>query len=451
MYVIVYIRFFVFDFLTTKFTSAFNSITGKKKINRSSIEDIIAQIEDALLQADVPYEVVKSFVATIADEVVGQKIIGSLKPAEQFMKLVHDKMIEFMGGAQQQELAIKSGNTVIVMGLQGSGKTTTCAKLIRQLEKNEKIKKVLLASVDFYRPAAIDQLEVLAQKLNNTTFYRAQNSCVVSAVQEIKQKFSRGNYDLLVIDTAGRLHIDESMLQELKLVVQTLQPQHKLLVIDSMTGQESLTVARSFNDQVGFDYAILTKTDSDSRGGSAFAFNFALQKSIAFIGLGEKLDDLQKFHVDRFVKRILGQGDLLSLAEKADKYVDEQEQKASFDRLISGTFTLEDFSEQMSMMNSMGSLSSLMKYMPGMGNMKLSDNDLERGEHELKNFRAIISSMTKKERLLPLILCGSRKKRISCGAGVKVQEVNLLLSRFKEMQKFATFFKKGGPFSGLFG
>lgn len=438
----------MFNFLTTKLTTAFNAITGKNKIDRVALQDIIAQIEDALLQADVPYEVTKSFIATIADQAVGQKIIGSLKPAEQFMKLVHDKMIEFMGGAQQQKFTIKCGDALVMMGLQGSGKTTTCAKLVRQLEKD---KKVLLASVDFYRPAAIDQLEILVQQLDNATFYRAQSSDVVTAAQEINQKFKTSNYDFLILDTAGRLHVDESMLQELKQVVEVVKPQHKLLVIDSMTGQESLTVARTFNDYIGFDHAILTKTDSDSRGGAAFAFNFALQKPIAYIGFGEKLDDLQKFHVDRLVQRMLGQGDLLSLAEKADKYVDEQEQKASFDRLMSGAFTLEDFAGQMNMMNSMGSLSSLMKYMPGMGNMKVSDGDLERGEHEMKKFRAIISSMTKKERLLPSILCGSRKKRVAHGAGVQVQEVNLLLSRFKEMQKFATFFKKGGPFSGLFG
>ncbi len=441
----------MFDFLTKKLTSAFDAVVGKKKINRAALKDVIAQIEDALLQADVPYEVVQSFIATIADEAVGQTIIGSLKPAEQFMKLVHDKMIEFMGGAQQKELTIKRGDAIVVMGLQGSGKTTTCAKLARLLETDKKIKKVLLASVDFYRPAAIDQLQILAQQLRNTTFYRAQNSDVVAAAQEIYQQFKTGDYDLLFLDTAGRLHVDELMLHELQKVVQIVNPQHKLLVIDSMTGQESLTVARTFNEQIGFEHAILTKTDSDSRGGAAFAFNFALQKSIAYLGSGEKLDDLQKFHVDRLVQRMLGQGDLLSLAEKADKYVDEQEQKASFDRLMSGAFTLEDFADQMGMMNSMGSLSSLMKYMPGMGSMKVSDDDLERGEREMKKFRAIIGSMTKKERLLPAILCGLRKKRVARGAGVQVQEVNLLLSRFQEMQKFATFFKKGGPFSGLFG
>lgn len=442
----------MFDFITQKFSSIFSRITGSDKISEKTINETLLQVKDALLEADVPYDVVEAFAKELKERVVGQKLVHSLKPSEQFMKLVRDTMISFMGN-QETSFTWQLPATVLVMGLQGSGKTTTIAKLAHKMaqEAAQKGKKrtILLASVDFYRPAAIDQLEKLAQTAN-VSFYRAQSTDPRVAAQEITSYAKKQGFEVLFIDTAGRLHVDKDMLDELRAIEKAVSPQHSLLVIDAMTGQESLAVAKSFDQVVGFQAAVLTKMDSDTRGGAAFAFRYALKKPIAFAGMGEKIDDLAEFHPMRAVGRMLGEGDLQSLAERADQKIKQSEQDSAFKAFTSGNFSLEDFAQQMDMMFRLGPLGSLMKHLPGMGAAQLSSDDLDRGEREMKRFRAIIGSMTPKERLMPELIDGSRKKRIALGAGVATSDIAILLERFQQIKQYVKLFKKSGLLKSMF-
>lgn len=438
----------MFDFLTTKFSSIFSKLTGSGTLTESNMRDTLQQISDALLQADVPYGLVQVFTKSIKEEVIGKKITSSLKPAEQLTKIVHDQMIHFFGGADGNTFTFKFPSVVMVMGLQGSGKTTSIAKFAYFINKSQ-TKKILVGSVDFYRPAAVEQLKIMAQKAK-VDFYQAQNIKPIEAAQEIYAEFKQKNYDILFLDTAGRLHVDNTMLQELRDIDGLLNPQHKLLVLDSMTGQESLNVAKAFESGVGFDAAMLTKMDSDTRGGAAFSFRYALKKPIAFVGTGEKIENIEKFHPERVAGRMLDRGDLTTLVEKAEEKIKKSDQDAMFESFKKGSFTLNDFAKQMDMMNKLGSLSSLLKYMPGMGQQKMSQQDMDRGQAEMKKFRAIISSMTQKERLMPRIIDGSRKKRIARGSGVQAQDVNLLLSRFEQLKQYAKLMKRMGPLKNLF-
>jgi len=443
----------MFDFLSKKFSSIFSKFKGEGILTQADISQTLDQVRDSLLEADVPYSLATTFADDIKAEVTGQKITESLKPKEQLLKIVHDKLIVFMGGKKEQDFTFQAHSVVMVMGLQGSGKTTTLAKLAhfaqKQAAKKSKNHKILLASVDFYRPAAVDQLEVLAKQVG-VDFYRAHEIDPIAAAKEIHDYYKNNSYELLLLDTAGRLHVDNSMLLELQNINVDLEPHYKLLVLDSMTGQESLNVAQAFEQAVGFDSAILSKMDSDARGGAAFSFRYALKKPVIFIGTGEKPEDLEQFYPERVAKRMLDMGDLLSLAEKADEKIKKSEQEKMQKSFMSGTMTLQDFADQMGMMSRLGSMSNLMKYMPGMGSIKISDEQLEQGEREMKKFKAIISSMTPKERLVPAILNGSRKKRIAAGSGTQVQEVNLLLSRFEQMKQYVKLLKKMGPLKGLF-
>lgn len=441
----------MFDFITQKFSSIFSRITGTDKLTEKTVGETLLQVKDALLEADVPYEVVEAFGKELHANIIGQKVVGSLKPSEQFMKMVRDTMISFMGN--DTVFTWQWPATIMVMGLQGSGKTTTIAKLAHAIaqEANKKGKKrnILLASVDFYRPAAVDQLATLAQK-HGIAFYRAQSTDPRTAAQEIATYAKAHSFEVLFLDTAGRMHIDTHMLQELRDIDALLNPRHKLLVIDAMTGQESLHIAKNFDQSVGFHAAILTKMDSDTRGGVAFAFKYALKKPIAFVGIGEKIDDLTEFHPTRAIGRMLGEGDLQSLAEKADQKIKQSEQERAYKSLSSGNFSLEDFAEQMDMMNRLGSFSSLMQYLPGMGKGSISQDMLDRGEQEMKRFRAIINSMTPKERLMPELINTSRKKRIASGSGVLPTDVTLLLDRFKQTQQYVKLFKKSGLLKSMF-
>ena len=341
----------------------------------------------------------------------------------------------------------------MVMGLQGSGKTTTIAKMAywakTRAQKRRKSRNILLASVDFYRPAAVNQLKLLAGQVGSS-FYRATSTDPVAAAQEIYTYYKKNNFDLLFLDTAGRLHVDSQMLQELYAINAQLSPQYNLLVLDAMTGQESLKVARTFDKSVGFCATVLTKMDSDTRGGAAFAFCYALKKPVIFAGNGEKIDDLSLFHPERIAGRMLGMGDIQTLLEKADEKIKESEQKRTYKSLRAGRLTLNDFAQQMDMLNRLGSLSHISKYLPGMGGAGISQDILNQGENELKKFRAIIGSMTRKERLDTCILNGSRKKRIAQGAGVTVSSINLLLDRFEQMQQCVKLFKRSGPLKSLF-
>lgn len=439
----------MFDFLSNKFSSIFKTITGQSKLTEKNIEDTLAQIKDSLLEADVPHALIEQFAESVKKEVLGQKVLGSLKPGEQLLKIVNDKLVAFLGGKTEIQFSFQLPAVVVVMGLQGSGKTTTVAKLAhyvqKQAEQKSKKRRILLASVDYYRPAAIDQLEMLAAKVG-VDFYRSPLQEPVKAAIDIHAYYQKNGYELLFLDTAGRLHVDNTLLQELRDIVQYVNPKYKFLVLDAMTGQESLNVARAFDQSVGFQSAILSKMDSDTRGGAAFAFKYALQKAILFIGTGEKIADLEQFYPDRMASRILGMGDLLSLAEKAAETMNQAEQEKAQKNFMSGKLTLQDFADQLGMINKMGSLTKLMKYMPGMGGMQVTPEMLDKGEVEMRRFRAIMGSMTAKERVLPRILDGSRKQRIAKGAGVQVADINQLLARFEEMQQFAKLFKGSGRF-----
>jgi signal recognition particle subunit SRP54 len=434
----------MFDFLSQKFSSLFSGL-NETKLTEKNIQDALVQVQDALLEADVPYNVVQSFTQSLKDEVIGQKITASLKPAEQFLKIVQDKIIIFLG-SEASTFAISYPSIVMVMGLQGSGKTTTIGKLAYKLkkdaEKEGKTRKIVMASVDFYRPAAIDQLQVLAKRVD-VDFYRAPSNIPLTAAKEIVTYFEKNNYDVLLLDTAGRLHIDNTMLQELQEIDAMLQPRNKILVLDAMTGQESLAVAQAFDGIIGFQGVILTKMDSDTRGGSAFAFRYVLKKPILFVGEGENLPDLNLFFPDRATERMLGMGDLKSLLEHADEKISRDEQQKAEDALRSGTFSLQDFADQVAMMNRLGSLSQLLKYMPGVGT-NISSEMIHQGETELVKFKAIISSMTLKERLSPSILNSSRVQRIAHGAGVRNEDITMLLKRFEEAKQYVKLLNKFG-------
>ncbi|HEX4069252.1 MAG TPA: signal recognition particle protein [Candidatus Babeliales bacterium] len=427
----------MFDFLSQKFSSLFSGLESSKKLTEQNIQETLQSVEQALLEADVPYGVVQTFIAAVKQDVVGQKITGALKPAEQLMMVVQRKIVEFLGGSDAA-FSFSFPLTVMVMGLQGSGKTTTMGKLAYKIKKdaaqNKIVRKILVGSVDFYRPAAIDQLEVLAQQVD-VSFYRAQSNDPVMAAKEIFNFGKNNCFDAILLDTAGRLHIDNSMLQELQEIDALLRPSYKMLVLDAMTGQESLAVAKAFDDTIGFQGAILTKMDSDTRGGAAFAFRFVLKKPIIFVGEGEKVTDLNLFYPDRAAERMLGMGDIRSLLERAEEKVSAAEQEKAEQALKSGAFTLQDFADQMAMMNKIGSLSQLLKYMPGMG-LNISPEMIQRGEVELVRFRSIISSMTPKERRNTSILNSSRMQRIAQGAGVGVADVSKLLKRFEEAKQY---------------
>lgn len=444
----------MFDFLTNKFSSLFASLLGSGKLTEKDIDATLHSVKQSLLEADVSYELVEAFMQDLKKEMVGKKVFTALKPAEQLVKIVHDQLKMFLGGAQQNvPFSFQIPSVTMVMGLQGSGKTTSLGKIAAWIHKDAQAKKkerrILLASVDFYRPAAVDQLEIVAKQAG-VSFYRSHYHEPLKAVRDIYDHFKQGLYELLLLDTAGRLHIDNTLLKELRDIDSYLNPKYKLLVLDAMTGQESLTVARSFEQGVGFDIGLMSKMDSDTRGGAAFSFRYALKKPIVFVGVGEKVDDLELFHPERMAGRILGMGDMVSLAEKAQEKIKQSEQEAAYKAFSQGQFTLQDFADQLAMMNKLGSFSQVAKYLPAMGGQTLSSDMLEKGERELKKFKAIMSSMTLKERLNPHILEASRKKRIALGAGVTPDDINILLQRFEQSKQYVKLFKKFGRFNTFF-
>ncbi len=443
----------MFDFLTNTFSSIFSKLTGKGTLTEADIDDALAKVKDALIEADVPLNLVQTFCDEIKKEVQGQKVLASLKPTQQLIKVVHDRLKSFLGGQDAVPFTFQLPSVVMVMGLQGSGKTTSIAKMAYLMQKEAQAKgknrRILLASVDFYRPAAIDQLEILAQQIPGAVFYRTGSSNPLEAAKEIYNYYQKELFELLFLDTAGRLHIDEQMLNELQAIDKQLKPKYKLLVLDAMTGQESLNVAQTFNQSVGFDSAILTKMDSNSRAGAAFAFRYALKKPIIFVGAGEKIADLERLYPERLAGRILGMGDMATLVEQANEKIKQSEQDSLEKTFNKGHMTLQDFADQMKMIQKLGSLSQISRYMPGGIGASLSPEMIQKGEVELKKFNAIVSSMTHKERVLPKILDASRKKRIAKGAGVHVSDINLLLDRFEQSQQYVKLLKKFGRFPGI--
>ncbi|MBI2345212.1 signal recognition particle protein [Candidatus Dependentiae bacterium] len=436
----------MFDFLTEKFSSIFSSFTRQNHLTQQNMQSILEQVKDALIEADVSYDTVQAFANEVQQEVVGKKIISGLRPSDQFIKIVYDKMVAFLGGAATQEtFTFQIPSVICVMGLQGSGKTTTIGKLAyfikNQAEKRGKSRKILCASIDFYRPAAIDQLEQVARGVG-VDFYRSSSMQPQDAARDIISYFKKQGYEHLLFDTAGRLHVDEQMMQELASVKAIIEPKYSFLVLDSMTGQQSLAVATDFLNRIGFDGAILSKMDSDTRAGAAFAFRYELKKPICFMGVGEKFDQLELFRPERIAKRMLGMGDILTLVENAQEKIKQSEQESIARSIASGNITLNDFSKQLDMMAKLGSIGTILKFLPGAGQLKLSDQDLYRGEQEMKRFKAVLSSMTLRERQMPDLLDASRKKRIALGAGVDVTVVNLLLQRFEQSKQFVKLLKK---------
>lgn len=435
----------MFDFLAKKFSGVLSWLQDRGRLTEKNIDDALQQVHDALLEADVPLKTVTAFLEQVKQDLVGLKIHQALNPGQQVIKAVYDRVLNFLGDKNSlvtPTFAIPS--VILIMGLQGSGKTTSLAKIANwtreQAEKRGKKRKILLASVDYYRPAAIEQLRILSQQ-HGLDFYQAQQSTQpVKAAQEIYDYFKKHSYEFLFLDTAGRLHIDKAMMDELIQINQKLAPKYKFLVLDAMTGQESLQVAQQFDEAIGFDSAVMSKMDSDARGGAAFGFRYLLKKPISFIGSGEKVSDLEPFIPERMASRILGMGDMLTLIEKATSTIDEKHQEDLSKRLMQGTFTLKDFADQISMINQLGSLQTVMRYLPH--TRDISSDEIERGQVTMKQFKVIISSMTNKERLFPNILDASRKKRIARGAGVGIEDVNALLQRFEESKKMALMLKK---------
>ena len=403
---------------------------GKARVTESDLKDMLREVKLALLEADVNYKIVKDFMASVNEKALGQDVLKSLTPGQQVIKIVKDELVELLGGTESKINFNPNPPTVIMLvGLQGSGKTTTAGKLANLLRKQGK--NPLLVACDVYRPAAIKQLQVVGKQLNIPVFANEESKDVVHiAKQAMNVAMSKLN-DVVIIDTAGRLHIDEELMEELKKLKSNLKPYEILLVVDSMTGQDAVNVATSFNEEVGIDGVILTKLDGDTRGGAALSVKKVTNRPIKFAATGEKLSDIEVFYPERMASRILGMGDVLSIIEKAEEAFDEEEALKLEQKLRKQEFDLDDYLTQLRQMKKMGSFSSILKMIPGMNALK----DVKIDDKEFVRIEAIICSMTKKEKRNPKILNGSRRKRIADGAGVTVQEVNKFMNSFEMTQK----------------
>ena len=442
----------VFEGLSEKLQATIKKIKGSGRVTEKDVKEMMREIKLALLEADVNFKVVKQFINKISERAVGQDVLESLTPGQQIIKIVNEELIDIMGKEPAKITYSSSLPTVYLMvGLQGSGKTTTSGKLANYLRKQGK--KPMLVACDVYRPAAIKQLQVVGKQLDIPVFsIDDKTSPVEIATKAIKHANSM-QYDVVIVDTAGRLHIDEELMDELKNIKISVKPQEILLVVDSMTGQDAVNVAESFNEKLGVDGVILTKLDGDTRGGAALSVKAITGKPIKFAGMGEKLSDLEVFYPDRMASRILGMGDVLSLIEKAQTAFDEKKALELEKKMRTMQFTFEDFLDQMQQLKKMGPINQILGMLPGMDNKALKDINVD--EKQLAHTEAIIQSMTKKERLNPTILNASRKIRIANGSGTSVQEINRLLKQFEQMKKLMKSMnnmgKKGMKGLGKFG
>ena len=420
-----------FEGLSGRLSEVFKKLKGRGKVKESDIKEVMREVRMALLEADVNYKVAKDFVALVSEKAMGSEVLESLTPAQQIIKIVNDELTELMGSTNARITFSSKIPTVIMMcGLQGAGKTTHCAKLARYFKQSGK--RPLLAACDVYRPAAIQQLQIVGEQAGVPVFEMGQGDPVEIARKAVLHARDYGN-DILILDTAGRLHIDEELMDELRRIKEAVQPQEILLVIVAMTGQDAVNVAKSFDETLGIDGTILTKLDGDTRGGAALSVRAVTGKPIKFVGTGEKLDNLEPFYPDRMASRILGMGDVLTLIEKAQSTVDEQKAMEMAKKLKEQNFDMNDLLEQMQQIKQMGSLSQVISMFPGAG--KISEEETAAGEAQLKKTEAIINSMTKRERERPAIINPSRKRRIAAGSGTKVEDVNRLLKQFEQMQK----------------
>ncbi len=428
----------MFENLGDRLQSVMDKIRGYGKITEENIGEMTREIRLALLEADVNYKVVKEFIAEVKEKALGEEVAKSLKPGEMFVKIVKDELVELLGG-EKKDLNI-SGNpaTLMLVGLQGSGKTTTNAKLASLLRKKYK-KNPLLVACDVYRPAAIDQLKQLGKELNIPVYEEGKGNPV--EILRNALEFAKGKYDYILVDTAGRLHIDETLMKELEDMNELLHADEVLLVIDSMTGQDAIHVIEGFNERLPLTGAILTKLDGDTRGGAALSIRHLTNVPIKFIGVSEKMDGLEEFYPERMATRILGMGDLMSIVEKAESVIDEDEAKKAAKKMQKGTFDLEDFLGVFKQMKKLGPLENIIKMLPGAKKMGL--NDVKVDPKDLAHIEAIILSMTPEERKNPAILKASRKIRIAKGSGRTVEEVNRLLKQFEEMKKMMKMMNNG--------
>lgn len=444
-----------FENLSEKLQGTFKKLKGKGVLTEADINDAMREVKLALLEADVNFKVVKEFVAEVKEKALGQGVLESLTPGQQVIKIVNDTLVDLMGGTNSKLTFSPSGFTILLMvGLQGTGKTTTCGKLAAYLKKHGK--KPMLAACDIYRPAAIDQLEVVGKSVDVPVFTdRGSNKAEDIALKARKEAERRG-YDVLIVDTAGRLQIDSELMDELVRVKKAVKPHEILLVVDALTGQDAVNAAEGFNDALGIDGIIMTKMDGDSRGGAALSAKKVTGKPVKFIGVGEKTDALEPFHPERMASRILGMGDMLSLIEKAQETFDEEKAAKLEKKIKKNEFTLEDFLDQMGQITQMGGLGKMIGMLPGLGASKVSDEDIEKGEQEFKQMEAIIYSMTIEERRNPSLLNASRRKRIAVGSGQPVSKINNLIKKYEDtkklMKQFSNpgFMKKNKRFKGLF-
>jgi signal recognition particle subunit SRP54 len=432
----------MFESLSDKLDAAFRKLKGHGKLSEKNIEDGLKEVRMALLEADVHYRVTKRFIAEVKKRALGQEVLTSLTPGQQFIKIVNEELTELMG-SQNEDLNLSgpSPASIMLVGLQGSGKTTTAGKLAVFLRN--KGRKPYLVPADVYRPAAIDQLKKLGLQLDVPVYSSSTDMDPVDICRQAKTAAQQQGCDTLLLDTAGRLHIDEELMAELSRISDTVKPSDILLVADAMTGQDAVNIAESFNATLDIGGVILTKMDGDARGGAALSIREITGKPIKFIGVGEKLSELEAFHPDRLASSILGMGDVLTLIEKAQDAVDEKKAAELEKKIRKNQFSLEDFRDQMVQIRKMGSLGDIMKMIPGMGKLKQMKN-LDVDEKEFGRVEAIINSMTPRERQQHTIINGSRRKRIAKGSGTRVQDVNQLLKNYSQLKKMLKKFNKGG-------
>lgn len=430
-----------FSSLTDKLQKAFAKLTSKGRLTEDDVNEALKEVQIALLEADVNYILVKDFIKKVKAKSVGTDVLESLTPGQQVIKIVHEELTELLGGKiDKLEFKGKMPYIILMAGLQGSGKTTTAGKLAYMLKSQKR--QPFLVAADIYRPAAIDQLNILAKKIDVGIYYEKDNNNVLQIVEKGIQEAKKSNCDTIIVDTAGRLHLDESMMAELKSIKDNIKPDEVILVVDGMTGQDAVNIGKEFNDNVGIDSIAVTKMDGDARGGAVISLRHATGKQIKLIGMGEKIDQLELFYPDRIAGRILGMGDILSLIEKAQASFDQKTAQEMQKKMLEATFTLEDFLDQIKQMKNLGSIEDLLAMIPGAGKLKNAKID----EKELGRTEAIILSMTREERNRPSLLNASRKKRIASGSGTQVQDVNRLLKQFENtrtmMKQFGNMSKK---------
>lgn len=421
-----------FESLSERLQGVFKKLRGKGKLTEKDIKEAMREVKVALLEADVNFKVVKDFINSVTEKALGQEVMESLTPAQQVIKIVHEELIKLMGSVESRlNLGSKVPAVIMIVGLQGSGKTTACGKLANLLKKQGR--NPLLVACDTVRPAAIKQLQVLGANINVPVFTMGDKVDTADIAKASIDYAKSHNVDVVIIDTAGRLHVDDELMEELVRIKEAVHPDEILLVADAMTGQDAVNVASSFNERLDITGVILTKLDGDTRGGAALSIKAVTQKPIKYVGIGEKLGDIEPFYPDRMASRILGMGDVLTLIEKAQAAIDEKKALEMGQKILSKQFTLEDFLEQLRSLKNMGPLDQLLAMIPGINKSVLKN--VEVSEKDLKRIEAIILSMTKEERQNPSIINGSRKRRIARGSGTTIQEVNNLLKQFEETKK----------------